>query len=356
MIEQAKYIMLDTSQYVYLMKEKNISILNTPCFLKKYGFPFITSNHIWELGSIKDYDVFCERLNMLESISTFYTLQSYDNQLTGNITDLLLLELKIKSNNINVDINNIREAFFNSIVNKKIIIPSNQRKQIFEICKSQTTKTSLISTLNSNDLNPFFHKKLKEIKSFIINLDDNKQKIGGFVNQYNDYLKSRVSRDKDYNNILSLLNDKLIELWNNSKNGITVGEYFYNLMGDDINDEYTIQEITTLNEFRLLKLLSSERLKIPYENVKDIKIDNTIINYLHYKTRIMLDNELLKDKKRHIETGNINDIYFLLFSVFIKVFVDKRTLNFTANLEKIIKNLGITSLNIEKIQANYNCA
>jgi hypothetical protein len=350
MVEQNNYSMIDTSQYINLMKEKKISILNRADFLEKNGFPFITSNHIWELGNIDDFDMFCKRLNMLESVDTFYTLKSYDDQLTGNITDLLLLELKVKSINCNAGLNEIREEFFNSIIPKKIIIPSNQRKEIFDICKSQMTKTSLISTLNSNELNPFFHKKLREIKSYRINLNDNRQKIDTFINQYDNYLKLRVSSEKSFSDILQLSRNKLVELWESTKTGITVGDYFYNLMEDDINDEYTIQEITTLNEFRLTKSLYSERFNIPYQNIKNIKIEDTIINYLHYKIRMELDNELIRDKKRHIETSNINDIYFLLFSLLIKVFVDKRTFSFITGLEKKIKHEKNYIFNVDRVK------
>jgi hypothetical protein len=330
------------------MKGK-ISILNSPDFIKNYGLPFITSNHVWELGNVDDFDVFCRRLNMLESIDTFYTLNSFDGQLTGNITDLLLLELKVLSKNNNAGLSETRDEFYNSIISKKMIIPSFERKEVFDICKSQITKTSLISTLNSNELNPLFHKKLKEVKGYHVNLGDNQQKIGLFIQQYKNYLESRVSNNKDFSDILLLSKNKLVELWENTKNGVTVGDFFYGLMESEINDELTIQEITTLNEFRLIKALCSERLNIPYQNLKDIKINDTIINYLHYKMRIEIDKELIRDKKRHIETSNINDIYFLLFSLFVKVYVDKRTFNFANNLINKVNNKNIGNFNIEKI-------
>jgi hypothetical protein len=334
------------------MKDK-VSVLNSPNFIRKYGLPFITSNHVWELGNVDDFDVFCRRLNMLESIDTFYTLDSYDDQLTGNITDLLLLELKVLSNDNNAGLDEIRDEFYNSIVSKKMIIPSVQRKKVFDICKSQITKTSLISTLNSNELNPFFHKKLKEIKDYHVNLDDNQHKIGLFVQHYKNYLESRVSNNKDFSDILLLSKNKLVELWEKTKNGITVGDFFYGFFENEINDELTIQEITTLNEFRLTKALCSERLKIPYQNLRDIKINDTIINYLHYKMRIEIDKELIRDKKRRIETSNINDIYFLLFSLFVKVYVDKRTFNFANNLINKVKDKNICDFYIEKNTNNW---
>lgn len=339
-IIEPNYIIFDTSQLINLFNKKKISHLNEHSFIDKYGLPFIFLEHLIELSKIDDFEKFSKNLIMLENVEVFLTLNSSDPSLPGSILDILIYEIFLTYKEGVISNNELRKNIIKNSCKFKLNIPINKHFELYNQLRSLANKESLMSILLNGLTNEVFYKKISTLQADntkIITMDN----IETWKSVYlllNTRLKNTKEKDK------LLMEFKNIEK-NNEKIKITAIEAIEKLTRQKADPDLTSEDMFYNGLFSDIKIMASEQYKIDIEKFQKINYRDLLANKVYFESLRCLSSILIKDKKRKIESSNIFDIYFLVCSIFFKVFVDIRTYDLGTQLSKKFN----MELNIDKI-------
>jgi len=333
------FCILDNSQLSPLLSKNKVLYLNSPDFLRKYGFSIIFYEHFIETGQNNTQESFNDKFRKLASVNTFKYI-GMKNMLLPRIVDLFEYEIFLRYKYGNINIDELKNLISENI--SDFIIPSNvnDAELLSQINKSSKLDKLFWSILNAINTESFFNTNIVEvIKS---NPKLRPRDLFGAIEHAYSPIKDRFKKQEESKNLMN-------EYFNEIKTKKHVPSYasgllFKNAIKQGVEKNLTLESFTYELIFEVVKEQALNTYKIQDNNLKNLGYNDTLLWKLFFNCLKSLTSDYQKNKVKKIQLSDIYDIYFLCCSVLFKTYVDKRTF---ALGKKIELKLGI-NLIIEK--------
>jgi hypothetical protein len=328
MIKKINYVMIDTSQIIDLIKDGRTSFLSTPDFYEQYGLPFISIHQIFELGKCDSFYKFQNDLSCLSQVYPLFTVSPFGGLIPFHIADLFYWELSCLLKGP-ITINELKNQFDSMI--KPFFITQNpiEIRLIYDYAQKSSQSSGIVSVLNPIEFNKYAKFKARELEK-IDYTDEEASKLSQIGKEsMAKYIEERVKSISQKASLISGINNTPDNTWELIKPFKNMEDAWQNILGNDFNPEETLDKLFLRFEFREIKKVYSKHFSIPFSDIQDIKIEDTILFRFKQTNRMIFHKDLYDDANRKIETGNETDLDLLTLSFFMNVFVDKRILDFT---------------------------
>ncbi len=339
-MDAVSYRLVDSSQLIHLCGQRKISTLASPGFVAKYGFPFLTIHNVAEMAGTSDRELFRQRVLMVSSLDNVHSLNLPGSDSLGSIPTLLTIELQALAELGHVEYSSIREYIRQFIRRIPLSLSMDVIDAIYDRSANMKPLTSLVSTFNNEMLSPDFDMPVGNLEGRTPSVDA----THAVSEKYRQILRSKGIDDQTAEQLVSILgtHQDRIEPGLRRANPL---ETIQAMSGMKIDPKVGLE--TYMNAF-LFKEHKAQAARILNRNPSDfdsIEQNDSRVFQLQTKLKRLIENTLANDARRKIELGNATDIHLATFALVVDVFADKRTVDFTMEVNK---DLGY-ELSIHKV-------
>ena len=327
------FILLDTSQLIRLCDGGKIRILSSPDFAKDFGLPFVTMHNLIEMAGTSNFSLFMKRLSMLSEVEGLHTLNFDNKQLPGSVADLTTYEIQGLLNTGTGDYSQVVEHIRLHIKPLRLTLSNAEAEVIYRSATREKKKGAFLSTLNIPLLNPMYDIKVSELKGLVLNYRD-KTKASAFVENYRKMMLAKGVDQDTASEMAAFFVEQLKSVQAATPDGSSIIEWIEGLVGEAVDETKSVDYYMRLNLFRKQLRNASKLMGIDYGRVRHLRVEDSHVQNLSYNLKRQVEIVLMSDKRRKVETSNMTDNYFALYSIFIEVYLDKRAIDIVQRVNR----------------------
>lgn len=332
-MDLVSYRLVDSSQLIHLCDIQRISILDSPGFIAKYGYPFLTTHNIFEMAGTDDIETFRKRLCMVSSLETVHSLNLPGIESLGSIPTLQAVELSAIVDIGAADYSRIRQRVRQYIRKIRFAFTNEEVEAIYTKCSELRKLTSFLATFNNEMMSPEFDMPVGDLEGRVMDpnatakLTDRYREIlrlKGIVGEAADELVStflygqeRTRPDVEYSS------DALANL--------------QRLTGREIDPKVGLDSYMNIYLFKEHVAKSARILGRLSSDFDCIRETDSRVFQLEVGLKRQLESRLSSDTRRKVEYGNTTDLFLAAYALVVDVFADKRTVELTNQVNEDLK-------------------
>ena len=332
-LDNVSYCLVDSSQLIHLCGTQKIATLDSPNFIAKYGYPFLTTHNIFEMAGTDDLELFRKRLTMLSSLKNAYSLNLLGIESVGSLPTLHAIELLALVELGPCDYTSIRQFIRQYIRRMPLVFTEEEVGVIYEKSAKLKEYTSFLATFNNEMLSPAFDMPVGNLRGRTVDL----RNAAGLADKFRDVLRSKGITGETAEKMVSTLLFGQERTRSDFEQGSDALLNLQRMIGREIDPKVGLDTYMNSYLFREHIAQCAKLLSRPLSDFEHIKESDSRVFQIEVRLKRHLENKLARDARRKVELGNTTDIHLAAYALIVDMFADKRTVELTNEVNAKLK-------------------